>query len=239
MASVAEPVTLKLLREVLSGENRSDTRASGSTFRSLLDATITLRLAPGQILSEGELMERTGAGRASIRMAVASLADLGLITPLARKGLVVAPVDLLEISAVYDARLAIETALARLAARRATRAQVEHLQALAAVRPDEIDDAATFVARDLALHLAIAAVARNQHLEFGLTRILPLSARLWHLLYRERGADRKYMFHHGEIVAAIAARDPDAAEVAVRSHLQGAREILANAFIPLTQEGGG
>ena len=232
------PVTLKILRDVLLGADDESSRGSSSVLRALLNATITLELPPSELLSERELMQRTGAGRASLRLAIASLADLGLITPLARKGLVVAPVDVLDIPAVYDARLAIETALARLAAQRATRDQIEPLRALADLPPGESDDAAAFVARDIALHLAIAGAARNRYLEDSLTRILPLSARLWHLLYREQGADRKYMFHHGDIVAAIAAHDPDAAENAVRSHLQSAREILANAFIPVAHGDG-
>lgn len=232
------PATLALVREVLSGSRDDTVRGSNSTFRSLLNSTISLELIPGQMLSERELMEQTGSSRASLRLAVSRIADLGMITPLARKGLVVAPVDVLDISAVYDARLAIEAALARLAAQRATPDQVEELRALAEHGPDELDDAAAFVARDLALHLAIAAAARNQYLEDGLTRILPLSARLWHLLYREQGADRKFMFHHGDITAAIGARDADAAETAVRAHLQGAREILARAFIPVAHGDG-
>jgi DNA-binding GntR family transcriptional regulator len=213
-------------------------RGSNATFRSLLHSAISLAFTPGQMLSERELMEQTGSSRASLRLAVGRLADLGLITPLARKGLVVAPVNILDISAVYDARLAMESALARFAAHRATNSQIGQLQALSQRHPDELEDAASFVARDLALHLAIAAAGRNQYLEDGLTRILPLSARLWHLLYREHGADRKFMFHHEGITAAIAARDADAAEIAVRDHLQSAREILAGVFIPVAHGDG-
>jgi len=224
--------TLRLLRDALSGSDGGSALSSDRAFEGLLNATVSLDLLPNEMLSERQLMERTGASRAALRSAVGRLSELGLITPLARKGLVVAPLNMLEISAVYDARSAIETALARFAAQRATKDQVERLQELSELGPGSGEGARSFVARDVALHLAIAQAARNPHLEDSLTRILPLSARLWHLLFRELGADRKFMFQHADIVAAIAARDPVAAEAAVREHLDAAREILANAFIP-------
>jgi DNA-binding GntR family transcriptional regulator len=220
---VAGRATLRLLRDALSGASDGSSAGSSHAFEVLLHATVALELEPNQMLTERELMERTGSSRTALRSAVTRLAELGLITPHARKGLVIAPVDVLDISAVYDARLAIETALARLAAQRATREQAERLRVLAGQGPDVEADPATFVARDVALHLAIAAAARNQYLEDCLTRILPVSARLWHLLYREMGADQKFMFHHGDITAAIVARDPAGAEAAVREHLESAR----------------
>lgn len=232
---MAGPATLRLLRDVLSGGDHRDPGGADRAFQLLLHATVSLELQPNEMFAERELMERTGSNRAALRSAVSRLAELGLITPLARKGLVIAPLDVLDISAVYDARLVIETALARFAAQRATPKQAERLRALAESGPGIDEDPARFVARDVALHLAIAAAARNQYLEDCLTRILPLSARLWHLLYREMGADRKFMFQHADIAAAIGDHDPDAAEAAVREHLEGARQILANAFIPLSQ----
>jgi DNA-binding GntR family transcriptional regulator len=237
MASVT---TREALRAVLSGTLDSVRRGGGSDscLRLLLQGIVSLEFEPGQVVSERQLMERTGSSRASLRQAVARLSELGLITAHARKGLVVAPLDVLEVSAVYDARLAIETAVARLAAQRATPEQLAHLQELLAASQlaTEEEDAVSFVSRDMALHLAIAAAARNPYLEDALIRILPLGARLWHLLYRELGTHRKFMFEHTDIVAAIASRDPDAAQAAIAAHLQSAREILANTFMPRGEE---
>lgn len=206
------------------------------TFRQLLHSIVTLEYEPGEIVSERELIERTASSRPALRMAVARLADLGLITPLARKGLLVAPLDVLDVSAVYDARMAIETAVVRFAAQRATSEQITSLRNLSQASREE-ETAAGFVARDLALHLALARAGRNRHLEDALTRILPLSARLWHRAYRELGSDRRFMYEHHDIIEAIADRDPARAEEAVLAHLHSAREILANVFLPLTGDG--
>jgi DNA-binding GntR family transcriptional regulator len=229
------PRTLEILRGVLAGGPDSSqpvAPVAESSFRSLLNGIVALEFEPGQMLSERELMERTGSSRAALRQAVARLSDLGLITPHPRKGLIVAPLDVLEVSAVYDARLAIESALAHFAAQRATPAHIASLQDLSDAHVAEDEDTAAFVSRDIALHLAIAAAGRNRYLEDALTRILPLSARLWHRLYQELGTDQKFMFHHTDIIGAIAQRNPDRAEVTIRHHLLSARDTLAYAFMP-------
>lgn len=232
---------LDVVRNELSSAPGKGDDAQGTserTFRHLLQAIVTLAYEPGQIVSERELMERTESTRPALRLAVVRLSDLGLITPLARKGLLIAPLDVLEVSAVYDARMAIETAVVRCASQRATPKQIDALRTLSdSDGPGSNESAAAFVARDLALHLALASAGRNRYLEDALTRILPLSARLWHRLYRELGSDRRFMFEHDDIIEAIAARDPDTAQAALTTHLQSAREIMASVFLPLTEEG--
>ncbi|MGQ0669113.1 MAG: GntR family transcriptional regulator [Actinomycetota bacterium] len=231
---------LEVVRSELSSAFSASDDVHGTserTFRQLLQAIVTVEYEPGQMLSERELMERTESTRPALRMAVVRLSDLGLLTPLARKGLVVAPLDVLDVSAVYDARMAIETAVVRFAAHRATARQIGALRDLSQSRTDGLEESASsFVGRDLALHLALAAAGRNRYLEDALTRILPLSARLWHRLYRELGSDRRFMFEHHDIIEAIAARDPDGAEGALAMHLQSARDIMASVFLPTTIE---
>lgn len=233
------PWTLVALREELSGKPRGGgdeaERRSEPVVRQLFKSIVELELEPGLVISERELMERTGGSRTALRQAVARLSDLGLVTALPRKGVQIAGLDVLDVSAVYEARWVIELPVARYAAQRATADQIQALIELAEANAAEAKSeigADRFIELDQALHLAVAATARNRYLEDALTRILPQSARLWHRLYRELGSDSKLMFSHSDIVAAIRERDADAAETAVREHLVSAREILAGVFLP-------
>jgi DNA-binding FadR family transcriptional regulator len=121
---------------------------------------------------------------------------------------------------VVEMRLAIEPALARLAALRASPFEIACLQQ--AVAASEAGDHSR--AADLAFHKTIAAATRN-HLAEALYALL-----------REVGTDtrlqlpklllRRETEHHRAIVNAIAARDPVAAEQCMRIHLMAVHQRI-------------
>jgi DNA-binding FadR family transcriptional regulator len=132
------------------------------------------------------------------------------------------PVEILEI------RLALEPALARLAALRATPAAIAEIMR-AASTPRDTD----LIAADLAFHTAVADGAGNG-----------LAAALYGVLRRIAEAERKRLAEevrlafagqrvavrdaeHRRVAEAIAARDADAAEAAMRSHLQVVSRTMA------------
>lgn len=227
---------LDTLREQLSGHADPD-EAQGAerTFRRLLHAIVSLELRPGALVSERDMMEASGATRASLRPAVVRLSELGLVRTLPRKGLVVASLDTLDAQRIYEARWAVEGRVARLAAMRATDEEITALDDLAAEPvADESDGREawrSFLEHDQALHLSIAATAKNRYLYDALTRILPLASRLWHWAYGELGVDQQVRFGHHVLVDAIRAHDPDAAEDAVLSHVEQAQGMLREVFI--------
>lgn len=229
---------LDTLREELSGQGHLREDADGGsdvTFRRLLNAIVTLDFPPGALVAERDLMAAANATRASMRPAVIRLAELGLIRSLPRKGLVVAPLDTLDAHALYEARWPIEARAARLAALRARDDEIEALEALAEEpREDATDGRATwriFLEHDQALHLRIAAAAKNPYLYDALTRILPLASRLWHWAYGELGVGQHVRFGHHDIVDAVRARDADAAESATISHVEQAQSVLRDVFV--------
>ncbi len=80
-------------------------------------------------------------------------------------------------------------------------------------------------------------MAGNRYLYDALTRLLPLATRLWHWVYGNLGTDEHIRFHHRDIVEALRAGDPDAAEAAVAHHIERARERLAVVFLARWQGG--
>lgn len=226
------PGVLASLRAELTNtplDAASSARQGEVAFRRLLRMIITLACPPGALLSEREVMDSLGISRPVLRQAVTHLSGLGLLRTLPRKGLMVAPIDALDVSTVYDARWAIETRLARFASMRATSKDIEVLRTHthAPTDLDAADQNSALLGRDQALHLAVARMAHNVFLEDALTRILPANVRLWQWVYSRVGPDRQVTFSHANIVAAIAAGDPDAAEAAVEDHLRSSRRFLA------------
>src|SRR5699024_7723351 len=92
---------------------------SALAYYRLRDLVVTLELPPGSVLDEGELRDRLQLGRTPVREAVHRLAREGLVTVFARRGTVVAPVDVRDLTHVSEVRGELEPLGARLAAQRA------------------------------------------------------------------------------------------------------------------------
>ena len=117
-------------------EPRSLSEQATSRIRELI---VTLELPPGSPLSERELMERLGLGRTPVREALRTLAQEKLVEVYPRRGIVVAPVDVGDLAALSEARLALESFAARLAAERANDADRAIARALLAELPSVAD----------------------------------------------------------------------------------------------------
>jgi GntR family transcriptional repressor for pyruvate dehydrogenase complex len=166
-----------------------------------------------EVLREAHEIEPAGARRAAASLARGSV--------LARD---TNPVEVLEV------RLALEPALARLAAVRASPLDIARIQRAAAAREGDSG------ANDLLFHKAIAAGARNR-----------LAAGLY-LLLREIGRDARLKLgrnapvcpkrlvqrnaEHQAVAEAIAARDAEAAERAMRLHLMKVHKLVMNRLSP-------
>jgi GntR family transcriptional regulator, transcriptional repressor for pyruvate dehydrogenase complex len=132
---------------------------------------------------------------------------------------------------VIEMRLAIEPSLARLAALRATPLEIARISR-AATTSGDVDSGAA----DLIFHKTIAASTRNN-----------LAAALYTLL-RQIGTDVRLRLgstaganpqrpaqrdaEHRAVAEAIAARDPDAAECAMRRHLAAVQRRIVDRLAP-------
>jgi len=205
--------------------------ASQTVYERLLDLILTLELEPGSVVTESELIARLGTSRSSLREAVVRTIDTGLTAVLPRTGIAIAPVRLLDVQNVFEARLAVEGTLARLAAERGSTDGIAAVAELERAFPVDRSPAAVLAA-DRRLHQAIGELARNDLLARALRMALMTSARVWGLYHQLRSFDPSDHLDHGEIVEALVARDPDAAEAAMARYLDASRARLSAVFWP-------
>src|SRR5829696_10500558 len=92
-------------------------------YRQLEEQIVTLRLKPGEFLSEYALAEGLAIGRTPIREALQRLGREGLVTILPRKGILVSETDPRKQLLVLEVRREIERLLCRLGAQRASEEQ--------------------------------------------------------------------------------------------------------------------
>ena len=81
-------------------------------YRLLEEQIVTLRLRPGEVLSEQTLVGDLGIGRTPIREALQRLAREGLVTILPRKGILVTETDPRKQLLVLEVRRELERLLA-------------------------------------------------------------------------------------------------------------------------------
>lgn len=184
-------------------------------------------LKSGQRLSEPDIAKRFHTSRSPVREALRRLEQVGLVVIEPRRGASVKAPNERDIADMLAIREALEGMAARLAAERAEAEDIERLQSCAA------DRAATDAEPSLALvefHDALAQAARNPALQTMLRGSLNLFR-----MVRMRPADHparkaRAVEEHAAILAAIVARDPDAAEEAARRHIRTMRKQLLGAM---------
>jgi len=201
-------------------------RADG--YEDLRQAIVRGELLPGERLLEEVLSERRGLGRAAVRMALVRLEHDGLVERERHRGARVRRVSEIEAVEILEARAALEGLAARHAAINADEASVAELRAIIAEMRDlrERGDLLAVSNTNARLHGRILEISGHETAE-RLSRTL--SSQLVRFQYRTvllPGRPERSYAEHTEIVEAIAARDPDAAERAMRSHLSHVAEAL-------------
>jgi DNA-binding FadR family transcriptional regulator len=202
-------------------------------------------LAPGDHLpSERELMDVYGVGRPAVREALQELARSGIveITHGERARVVVPTANLLikqvaggarhllqtqpgMLEHLRQARVFLESGVARMAAERATPADVERLRSRLADHRAAKDQVERFLACDMAFHREIATITGNPIFPATVEAVFNWANEYYQSIVRAPGAEEVTLAEHQRIIDAIAARDPDEAVQAMRDHLLRANEL--------------
>jgi len=201
-------------------------RADG--YEDLRRAIVSGELLPGERLLEEDLSARLGLGRAAIRMALVRLEHDGLVQRERHRGATVRRVSASEAVEILEARAALEGLAARHAARNADEAAVGELRGILAEMRQlrECGDLLGVSNANARLHGLILEVSGHQTAK-RLSQTL--SSQLVRFQYRTvllPGRSEHSYGEHTEIVEAIAAREPEAAEQAMRRHLSLVADAL-------------
>jgi DNA-binding GntR family transcriptional regulator len=199
-------------------------------YIELRDRIVTLRLAPGTLLREDELMRELGIGRTPLREAIKRLALENLVAVQPRSGTFVTSVDAADIIHISEVRADLEAQAAELAAQRMdglTRERAEAL--LEEVRALEgAADPDALMNLDESIHELIWEGSRNPYLVETLERYFVLSLRIWYVVLDRVPGLGAAVFDQARLLEAVLARDHVQARSLMREHvLAFEREIVA------------
>jgi DNA-binding GntR family transcriptional regulator len=185
-------------------------------YREIEERIVTLRLAPGEVLSEASLAQDLDIGRTPIREALQRLAREGLIVVLPRRGILVSEIDLRSQLELLIVRRELERLMARLTARRASGAEREAFLRLATDMETaaDRDDDVGFMRLDRRLNLLIAKGCRNEYAMRAMGLMAGLSRRFWYRHYKEALDLPLCARLHAGLARAIGKGDAEAAAAA-------------------------
>ena len=192
-------------------------------------------LEPGDLLpAERELSAELGVSRSVVREALGKLDSLGLVQRRQGSGTRVAPPSKIpvlkgfqrifqagdiDLNDLTEARLPLEITMARLAAQRRSEGHIRRLEEQQAILENEQEDIESHLRADEAFHAILADATGNPM--FGM--LLESVQHLRHEPYRKHYDHYQLRQAHAEhqaVLQAIRDGDANAAEAAVRAHLE-------------------
>ncbi|NOR20914.1 MAG: FCD domain-containing protein [Xanthomonadales bacterium] len=175
-------------------------------YRRLEEQLVTLKLAPGELIGEKDLVESAAIGRTPVREAIQRLSAEGLLQVLPRKGLMVTPLRRSDLIQIIETRRVLERLMVVKAAERATPDQRQALRILASHLDAAGDDLDVFFRLDHRLDELLAAACNNRYLVKALTAMHSQCRRLWYLHRNKLNLPRSAQLHGG-LARAVADED--------------------------------
>ncbi|MDQ6877369.1 MAG: GntR family transcriptional regulator [Candidatus Dormibacteraeota bacterium] len=214
------------------GQAAEIARAGAGVYLKLREAIVDGYFQPNERLVEADLARRFGAGRTAIRAALVRLDQEGLAERQPNRGARVRLVSDREALEIEEVRVALEQMLARHAATRITPRNVADLRAIFKEMSARVEagDPLGYSALNARFHEMIWAIADQGVASTLVANLKSQSIRFQYRTILQPGRPDRSLREHGTIVEALASRDPDASEAAMREHLSRVVETLKQAI---------
>ena len=202
---------------------KANGRLADAVYDTLLAELMSLRIEPGSRVTIDALARDLGVSQTPIRDALNRMEADGLVVRVPHAGYRIPPqITRDRFEDMLEVRLLLEPAAARRAAERASAEQVAGMRRMLDEMADLVEGDShlaygAFGLRDAAFHDLVALSAGNQVVREALGR-LHTHVHLFRLLY-DTQVTYLAMGEHDEVLAAVAARDADAAAYAMRRHI--------------------
>lgn len=206
-------------------ENRRRYLTKGQGAYVTIRRSIVTHTLPADVpLDEMLLLDVFPFGRTPLREALKQLSYEGLLFWPPRQAPSIRDISVNEMRSLYETRYLLETEIARLAAQRATDADLVRINALREKLVDASRNGHVYesVELDYALHAAIARSSQNRFLAEANTNLNLQSLRIWYRAQQSLGISTIHT-SHSNLVEAIRRHDPDTAGRLAEEHVESSR----------------
>lgn len=205
------------LRQSESGQGRD-------AYERLIAEIRTGQLTPGDRLTETDLATRLGISRTPVREAIRALEADGLVDHQPRAGARIRKLDYAEVTELYEMRVVLEGTAARFAARAAYDSELTELEEITEDMAAAHDDPERIYHANRHFHSVLLNAARNRFLIRSVEAVQKTLLILGRSTLEEADRARGAISEHRAILSALRAHDGDAAEAAMRTHIEAAHK---------------
>jgi len=198
-----------------TSENKMPSQAQ-KAYELIEEMIVSLKLEPGQKISENLLSERLGIGRTPIREALQKLAYEGTVIITPRSGITISEIDMTDQFRLIEVRRGLERIMANRAAQFANAAEKEQFAALSEefLKTAKANDESMFIQADREFNQLLAHSARNKYARLAMSSIQAQTRRFWFLYFKHFGDLPRVCRLHAAIASAIAEGNEEKAEKA-------------------------
>src|SRR6267378_6284903 len=197
-------------------------------YVQLRNEIVSGRVHPNQRLVEADIARQLGAGRSAVRAALVRLDQEGLVVLEPNRGARVRLVSDREALEIEEVRVILEQMIVRHAAQRVTANDLRSLRHSIVRMRERLaqGDPMGYSGLNAEFHQRIWAIADHGTAGRLLANLKSQSIRFQYRTILRPGRTAASLREHEAIVEALASRDPDASEAAMRQHLRHVVETL-------------
>jgi DNA-binding GntR family transcriptional regulator len=198
---------------------------SDQVFATIREAIISRTLAPGSAVTEAQLAKDLGVSKTPVREALLRLREVGLVQSMPIRGMTIIESSREALIQAYELRGILESAVARLAAVKASEDEIDGFEAVAkkSLQFAKKHDAVNFRLTDRQFHSAVWAAAGNPELERIAENAYLLSSALRAIHALSTNDSIKCAQQHVDIATAIRANNATLAGEVAANHV---RDVL-------------
>jgi DNA-binding GntR family transcriptional regulator len=204
-------------------------------YLELRDRIVSLKIPPGALVREDEVMKDMKMSRTPVREALLRLTQEHLVVVIPRRGTFVTEVNVGDVGRVYEFRRELEVVAAGWAAERRSEEDIAEIDELITELRSQNDvpvkdvDARSQITADQRAHNLVYRLAGNPLIEDTLSSYYFLAARIWFLASGRVEMEEPFLGLI-ELFEAIKKRDPETASRCAREHSVAAEAAIRSAL---------